>query len=461
MNKIFKVGLYLFVAGISSNLFAELGMEFSPFLTLNDMTDKSQKRPELTQLYDWHEQPSLFKLYLDLEEGNLHAYTHMDLHTDLMADIHHQTWSNLPYMGSEGVYADPNIPDIGYVEWESDSVLLSGGRRKLHIGPGDYALGLAGSSPYFDHVLFQKTFPGEKSHWQYSFTAITADRKAMEKLADTEYKTLFTHRLSWQTEKLILAVTEYNLIYEQVPTLQDAGFIVFYHGMYQDYQNVMDEISFEFLPRENFRVFGSLVSDDYQMSIESEDSKPGAMGVAGGLSWKVFDAAPLENPFQDSTTHMWKTDRLADFDGGLILSAECMWASKYLYNREVESGKFTNPMYYSWEYERETVNTFYGALYGPDTITGKLTAQWNSDPWRVKVSGELLAAGAEGIDINYEPPYENWVTMKDPVSYTFMFDVEVEWALSEDVRFFAATGLDFGEDDIGYNLELGYRRILF
>ena len=147
----------------------------------------------------------------------------------------------------------------------------------------------------------------------------------MEKLADTEYKTLFTHRLSWQTEKLILAVTEYNLIYEQVPTIQDAGFIVFYHGMYQDYQNVMDEISFEYLPREDFRVFGSLVSDDYQMSIESEDSKPGAMGVTGGLSWKVFDAAPLENPFQDSTTHY-----VADGPAGGFCRGTCSFCRVYV-----------------------------------------------------------------------------------------------------------------------------------
>ncbi|MDA3955993.1 hypothetical protein [Oceanispirochaeta sp.] len=456
--------LLLFLLSLISPLTAasSAGGIFTPLFTYNSSYDNDQELPTLNQLYEWYDSPSLVRLYLDLNQENLRVYTQMDLHTDLMVDLHHNTFSNLPYIDSDGnLYMDPNIPDIGYIEWQKNGLRLSGGRRKIQIGPGSYALGLASSAPYFDHLALEKEFFMKKGSWTYFFTAITSDRKAMEKMADTEYKTLFAHSFFWKSGRLQIGVTEYNLIYGQIPMIQDMGFNTFYHGYYQDYQNVMDELFFVFEPVTDFMVYGSFISDDYNMAIESSDSNPNGMGLTGGLSRSWGKAGRGSSEKESSAyDHMISIGAEKKAPARLRISFDWIWASKYLYNREDESGKITNPMYYSWEYKRETMNTFFGALYGPDTITSKLSAEWNKAPLKLNASLEWLAAGAEGIDIAYEAPYRNWYALEDP-EHTLMVDTAAEWSLSSKESLLGNVGFDIQKDDFDFNIGFGYRRVLF
>ncbi len=469
MKKI--ISLLLLTLSLGGFLEAEsyAGGVFAPLLNYNSSYDKDQDLPTLNQLYEWYDTPSFLDLYLDLDQDNLRVFTQLDLHTDLMVDLHHDTFSNLPYIDRNGnFYMDPNIPDVGYIEWQDQGLLLSGGRRKIQIGPGAYALGLAGSAPYFDHLALGKEFSMKKSSLTYYFTAIASDRKAMEKVTksgvgeETPYKTLFTHSFMWQTNRLIVGLSEYNLIYEQQPNLQDMGFTTFYHAFYQDYQNVMDELVVVYKAASDLQVYGSFIMDDYSMAIEDSDSNPSGMGLTFGVRWKHGKAGSnISDKCNSAYSHILSVGSFKDSPGKLELSFDFMWASKYLYNRDVEAGKFTNPMYYSWEYERETMNTFYGALYGPDTVTSKISARWNNGPLLLNASLEWLASGAEGIDISYEPPYENAYVLEGPVTHTVMFDIDTEWSLSEKSALLGSAGFDIQEDDFDFNFGFGYRRIMF
>ena len=460
-----KISFLLLVLCLGGLVSAEssVGGVFTPLLDFHSSYDKDQDLPTLNQLYEWYDTPSFLSFYIDLDQDNFRVFTQLDLHSDLMVDLHHDTFSNMPYIDHNGnFYMDPNIPDVGYIEWENKGLLLSGGRRKIQIGPGAYALGLAGTAPYFDHLALGKEFSLKKSSLTYFFTAITSDRKAMEKMADTPYKNLFTHSFLWKGDKLLIGLTEYNLIYEQLPNIQDMGFTTFYHAFYQDYQNVMDELLIVYQPLSELQVYGSWIMDDYNMAIEAEDSNPSALGLTFGVSWKQGKSRrnELSADSNSAYSHMLKTGTLDESPARLELAFDIMWASKYLYNRETESGKFTNPMYYSWEYERETMNTYYGALYGPDTITSKISARWNDNPLSLEASLEWLAAGDEGSDISYEPPYKNSYALEGPVTHTIMFDIDLEWSLSDRDALLGRTGFDFQKDDFDFNIGFGYRRIL-
>ena len=461
-KKILLLQLLTLLAG-TAGAQSSFNGELTPLFTYNSSYDGNQTLPTLNQLYEWYETPSILMFNLDLNQDNFHAYTQMDIHTDLMVDLHHKPYTNLPYIdGSGNLYTDPNIPTVGYLEWEERGLLLSGGRRKIQIGPGEYALGLASSAPYFDNLALKKTFFMNKGELTYFFTGITSDRKAMEKMADTEYKSLFAHSFNWKSGSFQFGITEYNLIYEQIPMIQDMGFITFYHGYYQDYQNVMDELYFIYHPVSDLQLYGSLIMDDYNMTIEAEDSNPNAMGLTGGASWGWGNPGRTLSARQSRAyTHMIRIGAAEQAPARLRISFDWMWASKYLYNRETESGKFTNPMYYSWEYERETMNTFFGAKYGPDTVTSRLSAEWNSRPLKLIGNLEWLIAGAEGIDISYEPPYKNWYELEGPVSHIIMFDAAAEWTLNNRESLLGSTGFDIRKDDFDFNLEFGYRRLLF
>ncbi len=463
MKKTVSLLLLLPFLALTAGAESTFNGEVTPLFTFNSGYNSDQTLPSLNQLYEWYDTPSFLMFNLDLHQDNFRAFTQMDLHTDLMVDLHHQPYTNLPYISRSGnIYTDPNIPNVGYLEWEKDGLNLSGGRRKIQIGPGDYALGLSGTAPYFDHLALSKTFFMNKGELSYFFTGITSDRKAMEKMADTEYKSLFAHSFNWKTEKFLFGITEYNLIYEQVPMIQDMGFITFYHGYYQDYQNVMDELYYVYMPVSSLQIYGSLIMDDYNMSIEASDSNPNAMGLTGGASWgRGRPGRDVSERQSSSYAHMIRIGAMEQPPARLRISFDWMWASKYLYNRESESGKFTNPMYYSWEYERETMNTFYGALYGPDTVTSKLSAQWTAPALALTTSLEWLIAGAEGIEIAYEAPYENWYRLEDPVTHTVMIDTEAEWTLSSRDALLGKLGFDIQKDDFDFSIGLGYRRVLF
>lgn len=457
--------LLLLVLCLISPLAADssAGGVFTPLLTYHSGYDDNQKRPTLNQLYEWYDTPALMSVYLDLNQDHFRVFTQMDLRTDLMIDLHHDTFTNLPYIDEDGnLYLDPNIPDVGYLEWRNNGLLLSGGRRKIQIGPGNYALGLSASAPYFDHFALEKEFSMQKGSWTYFFTAITADRKAMMKRAETEYKSLFAHSFIWESDRVIFGITEYNLIYGQIPMIQDIGLNTFYHGYYQDYQNVMDQLFLVYKTASDVQAYASLIMDDYNMTIESSDSNPNGMGLSGGITrgWGRPSGAVSED-ITSSYAHILQPGSEDLSPSRLRISFDWIWASKYLYNRDVEAGKFTNPLYYSWEYKRKSLNTFYGALYGPDTFTSKLSAEWNSSPLTLNASMEWLIAGAEGINIAYAAPYENWYKLEDPVTHTLMLDMTADWSLGSRDSLTGNVGFDIQKDDFDFNIAFGYRRILF
>jgi hypothetical protein len=449
--------LLLFCIGILT-LSADSGIHFdvSPYVWY-DSSDvrEASEGPTLQELYDWCERPSLANLYVDLQQGNFRAYLHVDSRTDLMAELQNVTVLNGPAFTDDGIQMDPNYPRAGYLEYMSDLTRVSVGRRKLHWGPGYYSLDLAQQAPYFDHIWFEQYFPvNETQQWEYSYFLVTTDTRASGQIA----KTFIAHSLAYSWSRFRFSVQDYNLVWGRGPDLQEMAPLVHYHSLYQNDQNVMLGFTLDALVSEDIRLYGEYLIDDFQTSIEAGTSYPGQMGALWGSQWRLLPGSGYESDLDVPTDHALKENSF-ELQGGLVLRLEQMWASQYLYNREEEGGKFTNPIRYMWEYNPVDVTTYFGAAYGPDSLITRVSAIFEEPRYMGTVVLEHRLFGAYGIDGEYAAPFDNWISFPRPLRNEFRIAVSGRWNIGSAGELMSDIKLDFGSDPrlqmgIGWGIQL-------
>lgn len=426
---------------------AQLHLEVSPYLWLDSASVKTAGyTPTIQELYDWYDRPAFANLYLDLHNPHFKFFMEVDLRSDLKADLDHFTWTNLPVPAGGNIYIDPNYPQVGYGEYRSDVFNLSVGRRKVDWGPGHYDLGFSDRAPYFDNLAFDFKYPEKKGTWKYNFIVTTTDTRATETITEEVpgYKTFLAHKISYFMPSLIIAVTDYNLIYGRVPDLQELAPFIHYHGLYQKGQNVALGISVDSLVNQDFRLYGELFIDDFKTSIESVNSNPGAMGAIFGLQYQFFSGRPFVLPLENAARHTLK-DSDFSLHGGLVLRWENVWTSEYLYNREDPLGQMTNPFYYMWEYKPKIVNTYFGAAYGPDMLIERLSLTLDNSPARIEGVFEYHMKGGHGINGPYTPPFDNWLTFGNPITHQFRLALNGTWEYNKDKVIFGDFKIDFGK----------------
>ena len=427
---------------------AQVHLDTSPYFWL-DSKEKatSDYTPSLRELFDWYERPSFANLNLDLNNKNFRLFMQIDLRSDLKADLDNFSFTNLPVPLNRNIYIDPNFPQVGYGEYKSEFFDFSIGRRKVDWSPGYYGLGFSDQAPYLDNISFDLKSVEEKGQWIYSFIVATIDNRASSTLAETSsidaYKTFAAHNIAWIQAKFIFSITDYNLIYGRIPDLQDLAPFIHYHGLYQKGQNVALGITADSLISNNFRLYGEFFIDDFKISIESTDSNPGAMGAIVGLQYRFLSAIPTISPLESAAKHTLKNK---DFSmlGGLVFRWENIWTSEYLYNRENITGQITNPLYYMMEYKPQIINTYFGAAYGPDRLIERLSLTWDGNPFKTGVVLEYHLVGNHGINGDYIPPFDNWLTLGNPVYSQVRISLNGEWEYTRNRTLFADLKLDFG-----------------
>jgi len=443
-------------------LSAQLHFDFSPYLWMDTFTADDDHDPTLQELYDWYARPPFSNLSLDLQKWGFRAYTQFEFRSDLLADLTYFSWSNFPIIREGTINIDANFPQVAYLEYSREHILISLGRRKISWGPGIYHLGISGIAPYFDNLYLDFSVPTKKGEWGFRYVIITTDNRAMRRNTETEdplYKTLVAHQLSYQWPRIKISLLDYSLVWNRVPDLQELAPLLHYHGLYQEDQNVMLGIALDMLPGDNFRIYMDCIFDDFKLSVESTESNPGAAGAILGTQIRFLRGKPVVTELNQTEDHILD-DRTFPLQGGLILQFEQVWASKYLYNRDVEEGKFINPQFYIWKFDPADINTFFGAAYGPDRLIERLSLTYENNPFKADFLFEYHLIGGLGIDGPYEPPFEIWLTFGEPITHQFRTGLRGSWFYKPNSRLFGDITVDFGENFL-FQCGIGWHIALF
>ncbi len=401
--------------------------------------------------------PSVLNFGLEAEYGPASLVFRVDIRPDFNSFATERYYTNLPF-AAHGISSigDANMPTMGYFSYEGERLAVSIGRRQLAWGPGTYGLAIGIGAPYLEHLQAAYSFPSRSGEWRYSFVAIGADRagEAAAHLASAGYKNIFAHRVGYESDRLRVGVGELNLIHDIVPSLIDISPFGVYHNLYEDsYSNVMLDASAEWLAMPGLRAYGEFVMDDLVMPWEENDGspfRPTAIGYMVGAEWRLAGGRSYAAGRMREGDYALRDGSFAP-KGGLILRYEHYRTSTYLYNREIDSGKWTLP-------DHRLVNTSTGYLYtanayylgfpyGPGVRLHMLSLDWESAALKATLALKYLSSGGRGIDSTYPPSdgAATWFALQDPVTKNFIAYVGFRAAFSEATGIFASGEVWIGD----------------
>lgn len=444
-------GLTLGAAGPSPRADARFFLQTMPALNLTTAEPAADASALTAADYArYYAFPSALNFGLELEHGPASLVFRVDIRPDFNSFITERYYTNLPF-AAHGISSigDANMPTVGYFDYEGERLGLSVGRRQLAWGPGTYGLAIGVGAPYLEHLQAAYSFPARSGEWRYSFVAISADRAGEDAahLAAAGYKNIFAHRVGYESDRLRVAVGELNLVHDVAPSLLDISPFGVYHNLYEDsYSNVMLDASAEWLARPGLRTYGEFVMDDLVMPWEENDGspyRPTAIGYMVGAEWRLLGGGEYAAGRMREGDYALRDGSFAP-KGGLILRYEHYRTSTYLYNREIDSGKWTLP-------DHRLVNTSTGYLYtanayylgfpyGPGVRLHALSLDWESAALKATLALKYLSSGGRGIDSTYPPAdgAATWFALQDPVTNDFIAEIGVRAAFSQALGIFAS-----------------------
>ena len=411
------------------------------FTTVAPIADVASLGPEdYARYYDF---PSVLNTGLELKAGRAELVFRIDIRPDFYSFVTDTYNNNLPFL-NRGISSigDVNMPTVGYFSYEGENLSLSIGRRQLKWGPATYGLAISDNAPYLDHAAIDYRFSAKHGDWWYSFVAIGADRpgEAWAQLATDGYKNIFAHRVGYESDRIRIAVGELNLVHDIIPGLIDISPFAIYHNLYQDaYSNVFLDATAE-AKFGVLRSYGEFAMDDLVMPWENANARPTALGFLGGIEWKIAAGKPY------GFGRMREADyalREANFSspGGLSLRFEHYRTSTYIYNREIESGKWMLPDHrlvnISTGYV-DTADAFYmGFPYGPGVRLDLLSLAWESTTINAALSLKYISEGSRGIDFPYGTLTDGaatWFALQEPISRNVIAGFSARAAVSDSVE---------------------------
>lgn len=317
--------------------------------------------------------------------------------------------TNIPFVGA---MIDLNFPRVGYVDFTSsdESFYASVGRRQIKWGPSTYDMAISDSQPYLDNFYLSYETPVGVGTWnfKYDFTGI-AYKLFMNYSHDVEggQKSTFAHRFAFGNDSVRIAVAELNNVYGKEPSLLDFTPFGIWHDNYQDnYSNVMLNLAVEGVVGP-VRLYGTFTMDDFdlphELGSDGWSGKPQAMGFTAGVEVHILDGEPVESSRFEYNEYSLKDDTFRKI--GLNIGYEFYYCSTFMYNRDVNAGKFTVPFQFisltgaGFCFDD---NAFYlGFKYGPDTMVNRLFVEYEANPLSAFASAELIMRGSYSIYSEY------------------------------------------------------------
>lgn len=317
--------------------------------------------------------------------------------------------TNIPFVGA---MIDLNFPRVGYVDFTSsdESFYASVGRRQIKWGPSTYDMAISDSQPYLDNFYLSYKTPVGVGTWnfKYDFTGI-AYKLFMNYSNPVEggQKSTFAHRFAFGNDSVRIAVAELNNVYGKEPSLLDFTPFGIWHDNYQDdYSNVMLNLAVEGVVGP-VRLYGTFTMDDFDLPHELGSDvwseKPQAMGFTAGVEVHILDGEPAESSRFEYNEYALRDDTFRKI--GLNIGYEFYYCSTFMYNRNVNAGKYTVPFQFisltgaGYCFDD---NAFYlGFKYGPDTMVNRLFVEYEANPLSAFASAELIMRGSYSIDSKY------------------------------------------------------------
>lgn len=426
-----------------------------PDMSFNNYPSReSDYTPTLYDLIRFYKVPSLSSFGFSFSSSDFRALMFAEIRQDLSAFLRGFDWGNLPICVDPALpFPDGNYPIIGFMEYTPDNSHFSIGRRKLKWGPATYDLALSSISPYYDHFWFEYNDSWlSDGKMQYNFFIISAD----EKVYNDRPKTLIGHKILFLGEKLSIGLGEVNLIYGRIPDLQDIGPLIIYHHSYQESSNVMAVADFK-ADFGGLEGYGEFIMDDFNLSSESVDSNPTALGFFAGARYNLIYGEKFQ-----SSGMLYEDHEICDRkinNGGLWIGYEYYLTTTYLYNRGTEIGKFTYPLLLnvmaldSWP----VINYPFGFPYGANARLHLIKADYERKNLKASLKFEFLTKGSYGIKDDYNKPFDlDWYEMTEPVKNSFIISGEMQLRLFNADLIMSEVGINIKKESTKYFFNIGY-----
>ncbi len=404
---------------------------------------------------------SLLSAWLEIARGDVFFALKMNIREELYNFISTTPWSNIPYAGNtKYAVTHAQYPHVAFVEYRSDYLFLSVGRRLWSLGPGKYSFLLSPVQPYLDSAAFGLDYPDEKFSLSYRFFVVSGSNATLNRdkreNTDDVYKTVFIHKVSYERENLIIGLGELNLVYDTVPTLIDFSPFVLWHNQYQEeHSNVMIELSMEGRIGP-VRLYCLYAQDDICLGNEGNNLKPTALGFAFGFDWLIRKGKAYTSPLRSDSDYAY-TGKTLRSDGGVHLEGAFYWATNWLYNRRASAGDgtFSSDRYgrimLPWRFYSsnggytEMEDAYYlGYPCGPGTISGEIGASYEDENMTLRGYVSLMLRGEISIDTPVtRDSKDKWLWLEGDVLCIWSVGVEGERRLTDHIVITLSSSFSF------------------
>lgn len=454
-------------------------IQASLFANLYPIFDYTNRAPITASISDadfgaYYAKPTFLSGGIYLKTGPASLVGIMEFQQDIWSKLAKLSWINLP--DSETGIAPDVIglgtfyPNVGFVAWDTETLRLSFGRRKIKAGPGTYGLGISSGNPFYDHFAGSLSLPVGTGKLAYDYVAV-----GMQRWGNTvggssggglgeQPKYLFFHRGSWAGKVLTIGMTEYNLLADAYPDFQDFSPFVFYHNLFNNHHNVMVGLDIKAALNDSFSLFGEAVMDDFQ--IGSEGGNPNAFGFMAGLEWKVLSGKLDQKPLFYDADYTLDITRAVKADG-LVLRAEGYLISTYLWRRNapVSDEAFVSRynVYSNWSNGGFLIEPFLASPLSPDTMLGRLSATWRDGKLDSAFSAEYRIKGSQSADKTYNVgtlDASAWLWPSAPTTTEIALSLSSDYELDVHSILSASVGVVFKPGATELSLSAGYGRQL-
>lgn len=384
---------------------------------------------------EYYSKPTFGSGGVYLKKGPLTAIGIMEFQQDIWSKLYKHSFINLP--DSETGWTPDIIglgtfyPNVGYVDYESDGIRASLGRRKIKDGPGTYGLGISSGNPFYDHAAASLAVPISTGKLGYDYVAVGMQRWFNDAYtgSGTQPKYYFFHRASWTGKYFTIGVNEYTLIANAVPDFQDWGPFLFYHNLFNNHQNVMAGFDFNWTPTETFSFYGQFIMDDFMLSTET-GTNPTALGMTAGADLNLIPGSPAAGAKYYDSDYTYYVGRSQVSKGGLNIRLEGYLMSRYLYRRDASKSDEAFTSQYevmsNWSQGYIDARPFLATPLAPDTALGRLALSWVDNPLEASFAFEYRLVGSESGLKTYSystVDYTNWLMPSSPTTQlAFMLD---------------------------------------
>lgn len=353
---------------------------------------------------EFYNKPSFGSGGFYFKTGPITAIGIMEFQQDIWSKLYKQSIFNMP--DSRAGWAPDIIdlgtfyPNVGYVDYDSNGIRLSLGRRKIKDGPGTYGLGISSGNPFYDHVAASLAVPIGSGKLGYDYVAVGMQRWSNNAFlgTGTQPKYYFFHRASWTGKYFTIGINEYTLIADANPDFQDWGPFLFYHNLFNNHQNVMAGLDFNWTPKEAFAFYGQFILDDFMLGTET-GTNPTAIGLSVGADLNLIPGSGAAGAKYYDSDYTYYVGRSQVPKGGLNVRAEGYLLSRYLYRRQsgLPNEAFTAQyeVMSNWPQGYIDGRPFLATPLAPDTALGRLALTWVAMPWEASFAFEYRLVGSE------------------------------------------------------------------